>query len=140
LNALEESLRASSLALAFGVFDEVDLTAGRRLSLAAGKGRTPCLLMTHPGSAPAGATATRWRVARAPSAPHPFDARAPGHTRFLLNIERCRTRPESAAHAPLLVEWCHETRRFDLAAVVADPAARPRRTDSGSLTAAVRTG
>ncbi len=122
LNALEDGLKSSSLALAFGVFDAVDLTPARRLSLAAGVSATPCLLITHPAAPSAGATATRWRVTRQASAPHAFDARAPGDQRFSVAIERCRARPESSAQSSLVLEWCDEARRFRLAAGMADHA------------------
>jgi protein ImuA len=138
LNAIEEGLRAQSLAAVIGVLDEADLTPARRLSLAAGETATPCLLITHPASEPAGATATRWRVKRDPTAPHPFDPRAPGAVRFSVTLERCKARPESAAQPPMLLEWNDETRRFDLASVVADLPAQTRRADGRPFPGAVR--
>ena len=140
LDALEESLKASSLVLAIGVLDCLQPTPARRLSLAAGEAQTPCLLVTHPGAEAAPATATRWRVAQAPSAPHPFDPRAPGNARLSLSLERCRARPECVARPPLLVEWCDETRRFSLAAVVADHPAQARGAGIGAARSAVRAG
>jgi hypothetical protein len=131
LNAIEESLRSQSLALVIGAVEEADLTPARRLSLAAGEGGTPCLLVTHPASAPAAAAATRWRIGWAPSALHPFDSRAPGAPRFSIALERARACPESAAKPAMLVEWNDETHRFDLAAGVADlpaEAGRARRS------------
>jgi len=138
LNAIEESLRAQSLAVVIGIIDEAELTPARRLSLAAGETATPCLLVTHPVSEPAGATATRWRVKRAGSAPQAFDPRAPGSTRFSIALERCRARPESAARSPMLLEWSDETRRFDLASVVADLPAQARGAGGRAVPAAVR--
>jgi hypothetical protein len=139
LNAIEEGLRAQSLAVVIGVIDEAELTPARRLSLAAGETATPCLLVTHPACEPAGATATRWRVKRNRSAPHPFDSRAPGALRFSIALERCKARPESAAQSPMLLEWSDETRRFDLASVVADLPAQMRGADGRAFPAAVRT-
>ena len=139
LNALEESLKASSLAVVIGVLDEIELTPARRLSLAAGETATPCLIVTHPASEPAGATATRWRVGRAPSAGHRFDPRAPGPSRFSAILERCRARPESASRPPLILEWSDETRRFGLASVVADLPAQTCGAQSGAFAATVRT-
>jgi protein ImuA len=138
LNAIEESLRAQSVAIVIGALDEADLTPSRRLSLAAGEAATPCLLVTNPASEPAAATATRWRVKRQPSAPHAFDSRAPGATRFSIALERCKARPESAAQPAMLVEWSDETRRFDLAAVVADLPAQARGTGGGAFGPTVR--
>ncbi len=138
LNALEESLKASSLAVVIGVLNEIELTPARRLSLAAGETATPCLLVTHPSSEPAGATATRWRVARVPSAEHRFDPRAPGAARISATLERCRARPASAARPSLLLEWCDETRRFGLASGVADLPAQTRGAASDAVAATVR--
>jgi protein ImuA len=138
LNAIEESLKAQSLAVVIGVIGEAELTPARRLSLAAGETATPCLLVTHPVSEPAGATATRWRVKRDRSAPHPFDSRAPGAAHFSIALERCKARPESAAQPPMLLEWSDETRRFDLAPVVADLPAQTRGADGRAFPGAVR--
>ncbi|NOT73111.1 MAG: hypothetical protein HOP09_18120 [Hyphomicrobium sp.] len=143
LVALEDGLKSSSLALAFGIFDCVALTPARRLSLAAASARTPCLLITHPASEASGATATRWRVERQPSAPHRFDPRAPGNTRFRVNLERARAQMECAQTScapkestpprasdaqnslgrPRVLEWCDEARTFSLASGMAGHAA-----------------
>jgi protein ImuA len=127
---LEEGLKSESLALALGILEEVAPTPARRLALAAAAHRTPCLLLTHPRAAATAATATRWRVGPSPSAPHPFDARAPGAARFTLALERCRARPASAA-VSWPVEWCDDAFRFRVAAGLADRAAGPRRTQRG---------
>ena len=132
LVALEDGLKSQSLALAIGVFNEIDLTPARRLSLAAGEGRTPCLAITHPSSQPAGATATRWRIGWGPSAAHPFDAKAPGNARFRLQLERARARPQSINLNPLLLEWSDETHRFSVAASLADRAPQTRVLQSGA--------
>ena len=138
LNAIEESLRAQSLALVIGVLNEAGLTPARRLSLAAGEAATPCLLVTHPASEPAAATATRWRIRRQPSARHDFDSRASGAARFSIALERCKARPESAAQPALLVEWSDETRRFDMASVVADLPAQTHGARGGAIGPTVR--
>lgn len=127
LIALEDGLKSSSVALAFGVFDSIGLTPMRRLSLAAGSSATPCLLITHPAADPGGATATRWRVKRQPSAPNAFDARALGSQRFSVALERCRARPESSAQSSLQLEWCDEASCFRVASGVADHAVMPGR-------------
>lgn len=120
LNAIEECLKASSAALVIGVLNEVDLTPGRRLSLAAGLGATPCLLVSHPTREPASVAATRWRIATAPSAAHPFDPRAPGRRRFSVALERCRSQSSSFQLQPQLLEWSDETHCFGLASVLAN--------------------
>jgi protein ImuA len=126
--ALEEGLRSASLALALGMLEEVALTPARRLALAAAASRTPCLLLTHPRAAATAATATRWRVGPCPSAPHPFDARAPGAPRFAVVLERCRSRPAAEAISVSL-EWCNEAYRFRLASRLADRAAAAGRAE-----------
>jgi protein ImuA len=138
LSAVEESLRAQSLAIVVAAIDEAELTPARRLSLAAGEAATPCLLVTHPASEPAAATATRWRVQRYPTAPHPFDVRAPGTRRFSIALERCKARPESAAQPAMLVEWSDEAHRFHLASVVADLSSHARGAGGGAFPGAVR--
>ena len=122
LLALEEALKSQSLSLVLGVLDDVALTPARRLSLAAAAGKTPCLLVTHAASPPAGATATRWRVKRAISGPHAFDPRAPGNPRFVIDLERCRLHHAYAGLPPLTLEWSDETHRFAMAAGLADHA------------------
>ena len=122
LVVLEDGLKSSSLALVFGIFDDIALTPARRLSLAAAASRTPCLLITHPAAEPSAATSTRWRVQRRMSAPHDFDAQAPGRARFLVNLERCRAKPQNAQKHSSLLEWCDETRNFSLASGLADSA------------------
>jgi protein ImuA len=128
LMALEEGMKSGTLALALGVFQSASLNAARRLSLAAGEHHTPCLIVTHPAREAAAGCATRWRIGRAPSAPHPFDERACGLPRFSIALERCRARPQSAGLPPLLLEWCDETLRFRMAAELASDASVPRRT------------
>jgi protein ImuA len=121
--ALEEGLRSGSLALAVGVLDRVGLTPARRLSLAAAATRTPCLLVTAAAGEGTAATLTRWRVAAAPSAPHPLDPIAPGARRFAVHLERCRDAPALAVPAWGALEWCDVSYRFRLAPLLADRAA-----------------
>jgi protein ImuA len=102
--AIEEGLRSGSLALVIGVLGQVALTPARRLSLAAEEYRTPCLLLTGGATPAAGATATRWRVAPAPSGLHPFDPAAPGTEHYRVSLERCRTAPPNA-YTSFLLEW-----------------------------------
>lgn len=102
--AVEEGLRSGSVALAVGILGHVALTPARRLSLAAEEYRTPCLLLTGSKTPAAGATATRWRIAPAPSAPQAFDPNAPGSPRYRVSLERCRMGPP-APESPMLVEW-----------------------------------
>jgi protein ImuA len=130
--AMEEGLRSQSLALVVGVVDEAELTAARRLSLAAAEHLTPCLLITDPRLSPAGSTATRWRVGARGSAVHPFDGGAPGAPRYGVTLERCRHRPLTREPLPHLLEWSDETHRFRMAAAVAHRADAPRAALAGS--------
>lgn len=132
LMALEEGLKSGKLAIALGVLDAASLNAARRLSLAANARRTPCLIATHPAREVAAGCATRWRIGRMASAPHPFDVRAPGACRFSVALERCRARSQSVDLPPLLLEWCDETLRFRLAAELAADTAGARRAQCGA--------
>lgn len=120
--AMEEGLAAGALSLVAGVVDEADLTPARRLALAAARGGTPCLLLTHQRTGPAAATATRWRVGARPGAPHPLDPAAPGAARFALSLERCRAHPPGVSPTSVPVEWSNVAYRFRMAADVADRA------------------
>ncbi|MCL4767303.1 MAG: hypothetical protein KJZ80_13815 [Hyphomicrobiaceae bacterium] len=130
--AVEEGLRSGSLALVLGVLDAVALTPARRLALAAAAHRSPCLLLTHPRAEATAATATRWRVGPAPSAPHPLDEQAPGAPRFMVDLERCRAQPLSAATASFSLEWCDEALCFRLAPGMADRADAACRSGRGA--------
>ena len=121
--ALEEALKSGACALVIGSLDTLDLTAARRLALAAQSTQTPCLLLTHGASQAAGATASRWRVGLAPSRPHPMDQRAPGGFAVTLTIERCRGNP-ALSLSPCVLEWSHETHRFRVPAPLAHRAPR----------------
>lgn len=123
--AMEEGLKSESLALVIGVLDEVGLTSARRLNLAAEVNRTPCLLLTDARLGAAGASATRWRVGAHPSAPHSFDARAPGPARYAVMLERCRNRSPAVEALPFMLEWSDETHRFRMASALAGRAPLP---------------
>lgn len=120
--AMEEALRSRAAVLVAGVLDDVDLTAARRLSLAAEAGQTPAMLLTHGSSPAASATASRWRIGLRSSAPSPLDPRAPGGFAVWAGLERCRAAPGLARFSSRAVEWCDETYRFRLPAAVADRA------------------
>ncbi len=130
--AMEEGLRSQSLALVVGILPEVALTPARRLSLAAAGGATPCLLITGPRAPPTGSTVTRWRVAQRQSAPHPFEADAPGAPRYAVSLERCREGACLLEASSLVVEWSDETHRFRVAPRLADRAHAPRRAGFGA--------
>ncbi len=120
--AMEESLGSGAAGIVIGCLDEVGLTPARRLALAAAAHRTPALMITAARSAAAAATFARWRIAAAPSAPHPFDPGAPGDPRFKLTLERCRGTALGALLPSSVVEWNRDAYRFRVAAGMADRA------------------
>lgn len=80
-----------------------DLTASRRLALAAGRAETVLLVLRPDGKEVPSAAWTRWRVASAPSAP--LAANAPGHVRLDIELLRHRAGP---AGRQWRVEWDRE--------------------------------
>ncbi|MFY7963059.1 MAG: ImuA family protein [Elsteraceae bacterium] len=89
--AFEEALRTPGVAAAVAELPGLDLTAGRRLQLAAEAGGVTGILLSLEGAAiPAGVAMTRWHVAAEPSADHPLDPRAPGRPFWRLTLERAR--------------------------------------------------
>lgn len=120
--AMEEGLKSRALLAVVGELGTADLTATRRLALAAAASRTAVLLLRQ-GARPSGtAAATVWRVGAEPSAPHPFDAKAPGRMRFALALARTRRgRPGC-----FIVDFDYATRSFHLASAMADRAAPAR--------------
>lgn len=64
--AMEEGLRCPALGGVLGEVTGLDLTAGRRLQLAAEAGGVTALCLHPSGTRAAGAATTRWRVSAAP--------------------------------------------------------------------------
>jgi len=118
--AMEEGLRARRRASVLGEGVTPDLTASRRLQLAAEAGEGVALLLPAASSDPAAAATsslaamTRWRAVSAPSLP---DAGGPGRPRWQLDLWRCRGggRPQS-----WMVEWDDAALSLDLAPILAD--------------------
>ena len=115
--ALEEGLRTRGLAAVVGELHGLDLTAGRRLQLAAeAGGGTGFVLRPGETEGGAGAATSRWRVAASPS--------TRGWTCWRLGLERCRGGVEPAHW---IVEWNDATGDFALAAETGDRPAEPAR-------------
>lgn len=85
----------------------LDLTASRRLALAAETHGVTAILLRLGGRAVPNAAQTRWRVAAAPSVPLP--ANAPGHSAWDLELLRQRGRPDGGRWR---VEWNREQGRL----------------------------
>ncbi len=121
--ALEETLRSGAAAtVAAAIAGGLDLTASRRLNLAAAPRRTPLVVLSGAQAARvaaamaagANAAATRWRIAAAPAARDRFGAF--DHWRWRVALERCRNgRP-----GDWLIEWNHVAHRFRVVERLAD--------------------
>jgi protein ImuA len=115
--AMGEALRSTAAAAVAGALErDLDLTMSRRLSLAAMTSGTPLLLLRPSLATGASATATRWRVAAAPTARDRYGAFA--RCRWSVALERCR----NGRTGQWLLEWDHVTHRFRLAEGLADRA------------------
>ncbi len=119
LAVMEEGLRHRGLGAVIGEAKRADMTATRRLQLAAEGGRTIALLMkraAREGSDPIGmpsAAVTRWRVASAPSTPLPVEG--VGRPRWKLELAR----QKGGEGFEITVEACDATGRCALPPVMA---------------------
>lgn len=95
MRAAVEGLRCPALGAVvmegWGPMRELDLAAGRRLSLAAEKSGVPLLLLRIDAAPVSSAAQTRWQVASAPSVALP--GHAPGHPCFDVTLLRQRGGP-----------------------------------------------
>ena len=118
---LEEALRSRTLAAIVGeVGAALDLTATRRLQLAAETMATPVFLLRPPHSSTASAASTRWSIAA-----EQRSAQAWQKPRWRTELVRCRGgRPHH-----WFLEWDHATHCFSMAAALADGPAQPQPQD-----------
>ena len=110
--AMEEGLRCPGMAAVLGETRAADLTAGRRLSLAAEKSGVPALLLRGQPAPPQSVCTTRWRVASGAthSTPGLNDVGAP---RWRIELRRNRFGAPSVTETPnWLLEWNDETRHL----------------------------
>lgn len=120
LAVMEEGLRHRGLGAVIGEARRADMTATRRLQLAAEGGRTIALLMkraAREGSDPIAmpsAAVTRWRVTCAPSTPLPVAG--VGRPRWKLELAR----QKGGESFETIVEACDATGRCALPPVMAD--------------------
>jgi protein ImuA len=124
---MEEALRCRTLAAVVGEIKTADLTASRRLQLAAeASGITALLLRPSTGVLSPSAATTRWRIAASQSNPRGWAAELnePGTVCWQAALFRCR----GGAPGNWPMEWCDETRDLALAAPVCNRPDRPRDT------------
>jgi protein ImuA len=133
--AMEEALRCGALtgviAELTGGGAEADLTATRRLSLAAREGKGLGLLLRHRVPPMPSAALTRWEIAAAPSEPDRFGGL--GRAAFDLSLVKNRRGPCGR----WIVTWDHHEHVFHPAVSVGVAAAPPNRPGRAPL---ARTG
>lgn len=88
--AMEEALRCRGVSAVLGEAREIDLTASRRLQLAAETGGTVgILLLGEPQRMAAASSVTRWRVSSLPGVLRPGEPGVPAE-RWRVELLRCR--------------------------------------------------
>ncbi len=110
--SMEEALRCPDLAVVIGEGVAPNLTAARRLQLAAETGGTTALLIPPPDSTPCAPALTCWRVTAAPAAAATLPPRCPA---WNVELVRCR----GGKSGQWRMEWQHETFHFNLVAPLA---------------------
>jgi protein ImuA len=108
--AMEEAVKARGIAAVIGELAQdgqaADLTATRRLSLAAQQGGGLCLLLRQAAWSQPSAAATRWVVAASPGASDGFGGL--GRTAFHLSL----TKNRRGACGSWVLQWNHHAKRF----------------------------
>jgi protein ImuA len=108
--AMEEALKCRAMTCVITELPKdgamADLTATRRLTLAAREGDSFGFLLRHRPSPLASAAETRWEIAAAPSRPDQFGGL--GRTAFALSLTKNRRGPTGR----WLVAWDHHERAF----------------------------
>jgi len=133
---MEEALKSGALALIIADADpkRADLTATRRLSLAAHSGKSAGLLVfSKPQPGPT-ASHTRWLAATSKSRGPPYDGQAPGDPAWDIELTRARGGRPGA----WTVEWRNAAHRFDLVSGVPRGAVHPWTDESGKASAEKR--
>lgn len=112
--AMEEALRIGAGAVIGARTRDMDLTASRRLQLAAQQSGTPIFLLRGHNDRQPSAAVSRWRVAVLPSARDRFGLF--GKPRWHVALEYA----QGGRCNEWVVEWDHETLRLRLSSVLAD--------------------
>lgn len=134
--ALEEAAREKSVAAVIAEAPKtarlIDLTATRRLALAAeASGASPLLVRTMASPAPTAAF-IRWRIESAPSLPPADDEKSPGSPRWRVFLERCRAGTRLCGGAPFIAEIKHDGRNVFLEEAAALPFPLPALLGDGA--------
>jgi protein ImuA len=106
-DAIRSAAAAAVILSVYGKAPLIDLTATRRLMLAASHAGVLALLLRFDAQPAPSAAYSRWQIASAPSRPLP--ANAPGHTAFDVALTRHRG---GVAPFSMRLEWNHATRTF----------------------------
>lgn len=123
--AVEEATRSSAVSMVIAELEDVDFTASRRLTLASARHGVPVILLMPWRREGATAASARWRVQPRPSAPNPYDPRAPGALRWRAVLERSREAPFMAGHV-FNLELDDETLSLRVVSGLAADAPAPR--------------
>jgi protein ImuA len=135
LRATIDALRSAALSAVVvesrGAMPELDLTASRRLVLAAEASGVPLFLLHAETTPMPSAATTRWQIAAAPSQPLPGNA--PGHPTFDLDLLRQKSGPSGLNWR---LEWDRDHRTFQetalCGAMVPVPVRRPAPHPAGA--------
>jgi protein ImuA len=126
--AMEEALRSDTFTAVLGEVKEINMTASRRLQLAAEENNTLTLLLRPATETPGPSAAIqRWRIKTVPSHPRGFAAilNEPGSACWKAKLFRSR----GGTPGTWSMEWCDETDHLALAAPVCDRPDRPQNTN-----------
>jgi protein ImuA len=126
--AMEEALRSDTFTAVLGEVKEINMTASRRLQLAAEENNTLTLLLRPATETPGPSAAIqRWRIKTVPSHPRGFAAilNEPGSACWKAKLFRSR----GGTPGTWSMEWCDEKDHLALAAPVCDRPDRPQNTN-----------
>ncbi len=121
--AMEQGLGCTDLgavvAEVWGDAPAVDFTATKRLALRAEAHAVPAWLLRRAAAPNLSAARTRWRLGSAPSAPAPFNPRAPGAARW--EVELFRARGQTPGRWIASYDRASHQMQFDTAAPAKQP-------------------
>jgi protein ImuA len=119
--AMEEGLRCTSISAIIGeVWGDpkaLDFTATKRLAMRAERQGVHVFLIRFQGHPNLSAARQRWNIRSLPSAPHPYDAKAPGAPRWEAELFRSRGVKPGICQAG----YDRAAHRLDLVPVLPDP-------------------